>query len=405
MKKTLLGLMALACLMACNKNTSDSASMLDESRNGLLCVSVSPGVPTKTIAASTDENMIKTLQVFIFNASTGKKETDKYVENLTATTTYTLQMTSLVGNKHIWAIANAPKIVLPKDAQESTLAKKISNLGENAPDALCMAGVANAGAAGIGEGFGPLTAGNTPVNEYFGTDESLSPVSISLYHLGARVSLANVTVDFSDNNLKGATFEIKEIYLKNVVNVVNFDGSDPTGMPSTASYWTNKLRANDSAAWRDSATPNNDVKQLLYSSFTSLSNTAGASAITLNVGHNWYVYPNSSNDANLAPLSDGTDNPTWTTWSPRHTRLVIHAVVNGGEAGLSNQDTYYSFSIPQAPTDHIIANHTYDIETIKITMLGKDDDNSDKPTLSGKANITVNVQPWVVPAHTLNPEI
>lgn len=376
MKKYLYFLTAAAFMLAaCNKNDAPVGEVENKApETGALVVSVSSeSQNTKANSTLTDESKVNTLQVFVFEATTGKLETDKYEAN-----TKTITLSTLTGVKHVWAIANAPKIILNKDALESVLASKISNLGENTITGLTMVGVS----APASPGSIPFTPGNITVGAYtVGATETITAVPINIYRLGARISLEKVTVDFTGTSLEGKSFSIRDIYLKNVVNGLRFDGQ-PADL-NDAGYWTNRVAdhaPNGGNYYLDKA--GNNVASLICDKGLSLDAavTDGSSALTVN--KYWYVYPNPR-----------TEDSNAVTWSPRRTRLVIHAVVGG------DIHTYYQFDVPPAgiasATDKMILNnHTYDISNIKITMLGKDDDDDDDPTEIGKASITVTVSDW-----------
>jgi len=226
----------------------------------------------------------------------------------------------------------------------------------------------------------PFTPGNVPVGAYTaGNSATITPVAINLYRLAARISLDKVTVDFDGTSLQGSSFSIKDIYLKNVVNSLRFDGQ-AVDLLSDANYWTNRIAEhapNGGNYYLDYA--GNNIQNLIADKGISLDVTVTDGSSPLSVGKYWYVYPN--------PRTEDSDSGTW---SPRRTRLVIHAVVNG------TIDTYYAFDVPPAgvasETDKVILNnHTYDITNIKITMLGKDNDDNDDKTEVGKANIEVTV--------------
>lgn len=377
MKKHFFFLVAALALVACNKNIAPVAETGEELKEtGALVVAVSTeSQNTKANSNAVEESKVNTLQVFVFEAATGKLETDKYETN-----TKTITLSTLTGAKHVWAIANAPKINLAKDALESVLANTVSNLGENTITGLTMVGVS----APTSPGSIPFTPGNVTVGAYtVGNTETITSVPINLYRLGARISLDKVTVDFTGSALQGKSFSIKDIYLKNVVNALHFDGT-PVDL-NVESFWTNRISdhaPNGGSYYLDNASPKNDVSSLLCDKGLSLdvANTDGTAP--LSVGKYWYVYPNPR-----------TENSTSSTWSPRRTRLVIHALIGG------DTHTYYQFDVPPAgiptETDKIILNnHTYDITNIKITMYGKDNDDDDEPTETGKASITVTVSDW-----------
>ena len=78
---------------------------------GVLHVTVGTEGATKASLTGLDEKAIRSLQVFVFNAESGKRETDKFVS------ANSLTITAPVGNKHVWAIVNHSRFAdMPTEA-------------------------------------------------------------------------------------------------------------------------------------------------------------------------------------------------------------------------------------------------------------------------------------------------
>ena len=78
------------------------------------------------------------------------------------------------------------------------------------------------------------------------------------------------------------------------------------------------------------------------------------------------------------------------TFEQRHTRLVIKAHVKAASSysNLDN-DTFYVFDLPK-----LTANNVYRITSVRITMLGKDDDTKDEDIQAGRIEPAITVDPW-----------
>lgn len=400
--------MAMA-LASCNKSissisdSSTPAEPVKEVPTGSIHISVS-NATTKVASQREEENNILSMQVFVFDDQ-GKLETEKY----DGTGTNTLLLTTLTGEKHIWALVNAPRLTLAKDASESSFAKTASSLSDNffsgteeRVSGLVMVGAYGATTAQGKRPAGELHPETINIPAYVVGSEEYTEVPINVYRLGARISLRQVTVDFRGTSLENAaSFKIQDLYLKNVVNSLNLDGTD-VDIVHNEQFWTNRITDHAVGSYTDgnfykdngSTSRKNDLRYLLCDKGLTLS-TSDVKNKVINVNRDWYVYPNST-------LADATAD----TWSPRHTRLVLHAVINDGSNDI---DTYYVFpippsNIPAASAGKILTNHTYDINNITITMPGKDNDDNDSLTETGKAEVTITVSDWT-DEYTLTYEI
>ena len=396
MKKTFFLFTAAILAMSaisCTKQLSSAASTpVAPEPTGSIRVTIDTE-ETKIASTRDGESEVRSLQVFVFDKD-GKLETDKYDDKGAKE----LTLTTLTGDKHIWALVNAPRQNLVKDTPESSFAQTVSYLSDNLfSTSKEQCGLVMVGAYGAthipGSQQGALNPEFKEIPAYAVGSDTPEAVAINVYRLGARISLAKVTVNFSESSLKGATFKIHDIYLKNVVNGLKIDGT-ATDLTSNANFWTNCMTDHETSSNHNgnfyidggATSRHEDLKYLLCDKNINLGPVTTSGAITVN--RDWYVYPNPT-----------TGDSSASTWAARYTRLVLHAVVNANDNDIH---TYYVFPIPPvsgATTtpktfDRILSNHTYDISNITITMLGKDNDDSDELSETGKAKITITVSGW-----------
>lgn len=402
MKKIISSILLCSALLAgvasCNKNNETQVSDLPQD-SGLLAIIVAAQdglsqtkANASEVADRKIETRINTIQIFVFNEDGSKKETEKYIDNLSSENSSVVTLTSLIGAKRIWAVVNAPRMYLNT---ESELLTKASNLGD------CNSTATGGGLTMVGaaaptnpENTVPIVAGSVDIGKYTVSDPtSVTTITIPVYRLAARISLEKLTVDFRGTNLEGHSFTVKDIYLKNVVNSCYFNGASPV-LADDTNFWSNRIKGySDNNNWMVDK-EGKDIKNLVSDTSLSIACDVSSNGGSGNaMGKYYYVYPNN--------ITTDVRSASWT--APRRTRLVIHAVVNGSR--VQNKDTYYVFSIGdedsivsgQTAADFrnvIYGNHTYTISNISITMLGKDNDNDDSVPESGKATITVNVEGW-----------
>ncbi len=332
----------LTAILSCSKNAPDTPQSgasgtvtQDITRTGTLFVKVENN--TKASVAPEAEKAVHSLQVFVFNAASGKRETDKFVQ------ASSLQITAPLGEKHVWAIVNHERFMdMPT---EEKLKETVSDLSDNY----------------AGNAVSLVMAGSKTVN----VEQKDMPLEVNVTRLTSRISLKNVTVNLDDTYLKGCTFTIKDIYLKNVAGNTNFsldkNGTEWSIMDPTV--WYNQMKQED--------TPS--VNPLILDRNLSINCPEGQAKTIDKV---WYTYPNPS---------QGDSNSS--SWSARKTRLVIHAEVVG--YGSNAIQSYYTFTLPV-----LKRNFSYEISNITFTMLGKDNDNDDSVTDTGVAAITLKVAEW-----------
>lgn len=357
---SILALVALA-LPSCNKSirSVETPGEVVNTATGNVTVTLNTleNPSTKALSSNAAESKINAVHVFIFDKTTGKRETDRF-EQVTGTVngSYTMTLTSLTGLKEVWAVVNAPRIVNVENV--TALKQKVSDLGENSITNLLMTGY-NA---------------NVDIQETNANIASQASVvtnaDINVSRLGARISLNNVIVDFTNTDLEGATFAVTGLYLKNVVGSICMDGTS-SGINLTWYNMSNQSNVLAAPAAIQALTKDMPISLAC--------NSAGTQTA---LGYSWYVYPNAT--------TAGQDSNAEGVAAPRRTRLVIKAHLSGTSVGGAlDEDTYYVLSIPE-----IRRNYAYNINTLKITMRGKPNDDSDEPTNSGAVSATITVQGW-----------
>lgn len=358
-----VAILAAFCAVSCNKSHPGSDLLPEQQEasygNVRISLNTSADQATKVLSSSAVETRINSVQVFIFNKASGKRETDRF-ENVSGNVSdsYTMTLTSLTGEKVVWAVVNSPRITHVGTLDE--LKQKVSDLGENSAVNLLM--------SGFNDNVLVLeTNANVASQQNVVTD-----ASIDVTRLAARISLNAVTVDFTNTDLENATFTVTGLYLKNVVGKSRIDGS---GIDMTqAANWYNM--SNLAGVTSAPAAIQAITKDMPLTLNCNSSGTATA------VGYAWYVYPNAT--------TAGQDTNAAGVTVPRRTRLVIKAHLGGTSVGGAlNEDTYYVFTIPE-----IKRNNAYSITSLKITMRGKPNDDTDEPTNSGQVSATITIQDW-----------
>ena len=274
------------------------------------------GATTK-VAGTDDENKVHDVQIFIFDHN-GMLEA--YASGDESQSSVSLSCST--GQKEIVALVNA----MPHgDVKSLTdLESRRSDLADNRQDSFVM-------------------EGRLMMNL---TSNAVTQIDVS--RIASRVRVSEISVDFGLDQHDSRTFQIKSVYLVNVAGDRNFL------KPAQPGKWYNRMmRENDAPSITGVS---------LIDAFASVSRPY-ADDIVL------YCYPNPTEyDANGGE------------WSPRMTRLVVEAELDG--------ILYY---YPVSFKDGMASNMTYDVK-IKITRLGSS--SPDVPVDSVSAGFTVEVQPW-----------
>ena len=431
MKKIFLFAAIAATLgfVSCNKNQHVEPIDEVEQNTGMLFVNLAPVNGNETKADRTTlegmQSTIRSIQVFVFSAETNPSlglvadqiETSKFISGSDISNTTSgvtkgnaIALTTYLGKKKIIALVNAPRQEGITTVTE--LLGRVSNLSENyiavtsvGTPAIARQGMVMAGAYGYEYTVEPVSSVGNGINITPGVldvakkydrkdDSSIYGITISVYRLGARIEVGTVTVNFNDTDLRGTTLTIKDIKLKNVMTTVTFGGGLTSELINGEANWDMKLATTGSNA----GTYRSGVEDKLQDTDLSIQCNEGVAAP---VNKRYIVYPNSSEDpAGLQTVSGSATN----TWSPRRTRLVIHALLTGGGRA-TPEDTFYSFSIADPVNikegqanngtfSQIVGNRRYVIDNINITMKGKPNDNDDMLPATGRVSATVEVKDW-----------
>jgi len=284
---------------------------------------VSASSPLDTKASTIKDAQINSIQVFIFSGS-GTLEGWKRADGAS------VEVSSLTGEKIIWAVVNAPEISIAPGESEEVLKAIRSDLKDNSTTSLVMTGRRTYMVSGGGS------------------------VSVAVDRIPAKISVGSICVRFQGTSLEGKPFIVKDVYLRNVAGEQNIGG---TFVPTKNSLWYNKIVRSSSGA--------SSVIADTGLSITCPENTAKE------LGFLYLAYPN--------PTADDARDNSWT--SIRRTHLMIHATIGG-------TDTFYPFALPV-----IERNHIYNVRSITISMKGNDNE-SDPPIETGGLGMSVTVNPW-----------
>ena len=275
------------------------------------------GAPTKASGSATEANETALKSVQVFVFNSSDN-----LEAYESATTGSVNLTCTKGAKTIAAVVNGEALSGIKTLSELT--GTVSKFSENSAEGLVM--------------FGTVTK----------TIETNTSVTLEVARLAAKVVIGKITNSIKMAQYQGSPIAVKAIYLINVAGDAKFTGA------YTPSLWLNQSKNSETA------------DNLYYEEPSSLSIAYGKSDES---GHYFYCYPN--------PTSEDS---TASTWSARHTRLVVEATVGG-------QTCYYPITLPV-----INANTVYTVSELIITMIGTD--SPDVVDAKGSASFTITVTPW-----------
>lgn len=314
---------ALAAALALGAGCSREPMRADsQAETVLLSLNAELTVSTKAPSAQLKEESIDSLQAFIFSS-------DGLLESSRRARTNALEISCLKGEKIIWVLVNCPAVELEAGSPESALSGYALDLKDNAMGSLMMSGRV---VKDIQEG---------------------GSLSVPVDRLPSKVRLGTVMVDFNGTSLEGASFILKDVYVRNVAGSVSVDG---TQSPAADGLWYNKFVDCDAAAGHVL----HDVDL----------NRAVANASPELMELSYLVFPN--------PTADD-DNAA--AWSARRTHLVLHATVNG-------EDTWYPIVLPV-----IGRNRIYNVKTVTLTMKGNDHPE-DPPITTSSLSLNISINPW-----------
>ncbi len=370
MKHTLFYLAAAAALLtafSCRKNVSPEAVSDVPTESLTVNISVPEETRTKAAASSVQDQKINKVQVFVFDKDK-LLETSYYKAVSTNEGSTTLTISSFSGPKTVYALVNHDRLNLVHHSTMASFEAQLTDLSMNTADNLVMSGK------------NEVTV--TP-NTHYGT-AATAPTNVNIFvqRLACKILIDKITVNFAGTALEGATFTVKEIYLKNVV------GKSKLGMKALCSAadcnvesmdLDNTEQTNYTANWYNKGKFETGCPTIAYESGMSIAATKVDGSASTPIERCLFAYPNITDSDSHADA-----------FSQRHTRVVICANVKSA-AGFPvyNHDSYYVFDLPILKN-----NFVYEITDIGISMLGKESDLTDEELLLGKVTPTITVDPW-----------
>lgn len=364
--QTLTAAVCMLSLFSCSQKTAQPIPGVDSGKRITVNIGLDEET-TKSEYAARKDFQINSIQVFVFDEQQAL-ETDYYSAITPTQGSTSVTVATFTGPKTVYAIVNHSRITFPKDTPMSTLEERLTDLSENTPTNLVMSGK------------NTLTVLEYDKNK----NATASPQSLNIYvkRLSSMIVLDKITVDFSKTSLAGASFTVKELYLKNVVGKSRLGMSGLTGSAGSMvlplplsdgehtnySYWYNKGSKQASGA-----------PAVTFDVWSrDCPNVSGGAS---SIGRCLFAYPNKTTGDSHADSFD-----------QRKTRLVLKAHVK--KTSVVDTDTYYVFDLPV-----LLANNVYNIQNITLTMLGKDNDNTDDDLQSGRITPTITVDAWTNTTH------
>lgn len=371
MKKPLFTVfVALAATFAsCNKSAPAPEAAQSTVPDASITVNIGmENEGTKAPTSLVKDYLINKVQVFVFD-NTDKLETSYFEGSLTKNNSHSVKIATFTGTKTVYVLVNHDRITKfkPHTTTIANFEAELTDLSMNTPSSLVMSGK------------NTVTVGKYGTNGSAGTDGQIESVNVYVKRLAAMVVLDKLNVDFRGTNLEGATFTVQQIYLKNVVGKALLGVNGLTG---TASSTVLPLPITDDqhtnyTYWYNKGTLETGAPAVTFETDMGVScNVAGADTP---LSRHLFAYPNRTD-------ADSHEE----TFEQRHTRLVIKAHVKAATSysNLDN-DTFYVFDLPQ-----LTANNVYRITSVRITMLGKDNDNKDEDIQAGRIEPAITVDPW-----------
>ena len=323
-KRLLIVLGVCSLLASCDADYPATRPLVEQqaATEAVLNISVSDSFRTRASGVNpTEEKRINGVQVFIFSP-------DGVLDAYQAVQGTSLQVRCSSGAKKLYVFANAPS--LSACSQESALNGAVTRLSDNYSGAFVMA-------SGVKEIN--LTAGDNTV-----------PVVVD--RIAARVEIAKITNAMSSVQHQGKTFKVLAAYLTNVAANTTYDKSaEPTDYYNKMGYHSSEVDA------------------LVYDNYSGGIQLSWNQSI--NDPHYLYAYPNPSSD----------DSTNGGTWSPRGTKLVIKASLDGA--------IYYYPIVISTP---LLGNKNYRIEELRITRPGSVDE--DTPVSLAQCSFSISVSDW-----------
>lgn len=312
---------AAAVLISCNGIDGTESKECTENVHFTVCIEGAAHTKATGVTASEEEE-VKDLQIFVFDEN-GSLDYYSDIKNSNSG-----DIVSKEGKKKIITLVNAPE--MSGITSLNQLMNSTTLLSDNTLGGLVMTGEADA------------------------IIQSGGRITIPVTRIVSKVSIKKITASFTSSSLSGKDLKIKSIYLINVAGDNLYSATDKPRM------WYNKLSdgRNDSGC----------------KSFPLLSDPVN-SVIQNNTSytkeHSFFCYPNLIQDESFD-----------STWSPRHTMLVIDALLGG-------EQTYYPIELPV-----IGRNKCFVLDELIITRKGSD--YPYVPVTEGTCGISVQIVPWDV---------
>ena len=281
-------------------------------------VTVQISVPTADtkITGSVNESSISNYQVFIYN---DEGLLEAYVQK----TTPDISLECTAGSKTVAVLVNAPAIT--DGMTLDSLIDRTSLLSDNSAGAFVMSGMVT-----------------KTINK------STTSISVQVTRLVARVKLSKLDVAFEMPQYQRQEFKVTSVYL------INVPADRRYFHPNEPSLWYHKTEYTSSNGCT-----------LIYD---NMSGVAVSETAPYTAQNTFYCYPNPSSDDSFS-----------STWSPRHTRLVVEGTLDGTVY-------FYPVTLPQ-----ISSNMTYDVQ-LKITRPGATGPDAEVDKFA--AGVTVTVKDW-----------
>ena len=363
-------------LLSCNSRKESVAA--EGIKDGAITVRIATADETKAaLMSGTVDQQINKVQVFVFDEE-DKLETDYYWEP-DATSGYVEKtIATFKGQKTVYAVINHARIVLPKDYPLTTFENEtnssiLSNLSENTYD--------NSTSKSNLVMSGKNTILVSEYNKNKTPGASAQVLNIYVKRLAAMVLLEKISVDFRGTSLEGATFSVKQLYLRNVVGVCRLGMTGNAGTAAAAaSVSPIALDAahNTVGNWYNQGSLATATGPAITFENLNASATVAGSATTLN--RCLFAYPNKT---------DADSNSS--AFGPRHTRVVMKANIQktGVIDSESEGDCWYVFDLPV-----LEANNIYRIKNITITMFGAPADDDSLDNDPGRITPSITVSEW-----------
>lgn len=294
-------------------------------------------VPTKIInPATTGESQINRWALLLV-----KSGENTVYRSYTSTTSSGINVIIPAGTYTAYAVVNYPSsgtgAFTPVDGMSvSELTGHVSDLSDNAIGSLVMFGSKSIS----------LVVGDNPTQ------------TISVVRLVAKLGIKNISVDLSGKDFgSNIQFEISRIFVSNIYLTTMYGSDYSVAQMQSSTNWHNRMGYSSSLSY------DTLLCQNFYSSLVWNNSGWGQQK---NADSYFYCYQNQ--------VLKGSDS-TSSTWSKRCSRIVIEAVVSGG-----NWSGVYYYPITVASTQKgILRNNTYVADLVTITNLGSTDPEGVNP--------------------------